>query len=142
MKNNLSAAVVGLLFSLGLGISGMTRPEKIFGFLDVMGSWDPTLLFVMFGAIAIHFAAFRLITKRPHPLFADKWRIPDNRTITKSLAAGSILFGAGWALAGYCPGPAITSLGTLAPRPLLFVLGMGVGMMIFRLLDHKLKFRR
>ena len=106
----------------------MTQPQKVIGFLDVFGSWDPSLAFVMVGAIGVHMIGFKLVTKRPSPLFAEKFQIPTRRDLDKRLIMGSAIFGIGWGLAGYCPGPAITSLVTLSPAVFLFVATMGAGM--------------
>ncbi len=142
MKNNMSAWIVGFVFALGLGLSGMTRPEKVIGFLDVFGKWDVSLIFVMVGSIIVHFISYKLIRKRPSPLFSHKWHVPDKTKITPSLVFGSLLFGVGWGLAGYCPGPVITSLGSFQLRPLLFTISMLVGMYAFKLLDQRLKINR
>ncbi|MEQ1879276.1 MAG: DUF6691 family protein, partial [Bdellovibrionia bacterium] len=88
MKNNLTSWIVGFIFALGLGISGMTQPQKVIGFLDVFGSWDPSLMFVMAGSIAVHFLTFRLIKKRTSPLFSPQWHLPAKSRITPSLALG------------------------------------------------------
>ena len=121
MRQNLFSAFVGFLFSIGLGISGMTNPQKVISFLDIFGSWDPSLLFVMVGAIVVHFTAYRLIKKRKLPIYSSEWHVPRGNKITRGLIIGSILFGAGWGLAGYCPGPALVSLATLSTRPIFFV---------------------
>lgn len=142
MKNNVAALVVGILFALGLGISGMTRPEKVFGFLDIFGTWDASLIFVMAGAVIIHFIAFRFIARRKSPLFSPEWHLPTKNEITWSLIAGSFLFGVGWALAGYCPGPALTSLASFQSRPLIFFVSMIFGMFLFRLIDRRLNIKR
>lgn len=142
MKNNLSAMTVGFIFALGLGISGMTNPQKIIGFLDVFGKWDPSLIFVMLGSIVIHFFFYKIIRKRESPLFSMDWHVPKKSQVTPSLIVGSIIFGIGWGIAGYCPGPALTSLASLHPRAVIFVLGMIVGMFIFKKLDQKLRFNR
>jgi len=118
----------GVIFAVGLGISGMTDPAKVVGFLDVTGRWDPTLLFVMAGAVGLHFLTFRLIRKRESPLFTKEWHIPERKDISLRLVIGSLMFGIGWGLAGYCPGPAIVSLATLDLRPVAFVLAMLAGM--------------
>ena len=133
MKNNLAAFTVALIFALGLGISGMTRPEKVIGFLNVFGKWDLSLAFVMVGAIAVHAVAYRLIRRRNSPLLSSQFYIPTSKELTPSLILGAFIFGVGWALAGYCPGPAITSLSSLELRPIIFVLSMISGMAIFRL---------
>lgn len=142
MKSVLAAGIVGFIFALGLGLSGMTDPAKVLGFLDLFGRWDPSLAFVMAGSIFIHFFTYRWIRRRKSPLFSREWHVPTKTRITPSLAVGAILFGAGWGLAGYCPGPAITSLASLQPRPVIFVVGMGLGMVFFKILDGKFGFKR
>lgn len=142
MKNAVSTWFVGFLFAVGLGISGMTDPRKVIGFLDIFGKWDPSLIFVMLGSIALHFITFKIIRRRRSPLFSTEWHVPEKTKITSSLIFGSIVFGMGWGLAGYCPGPAIVSLASLEIRPLLFVGFMLVGMFLFQILDKKIKFNR
>ena len=142
MKNNVAALVVGILFAIGLGISGMTRPEKVFGFLDVFGNWDASLIFVMAGAVIVHFIANRFIVRRKLPLFSPQWHLPTNKEITFPLIGGAFLFGVGWALAGYCPGPALTSLASFQSRPIMFFGSMILGMFLFRLIDLRLKIKR
>ena len=142
MKNSLLAMVVGFLFALGLGLSGMTEPEKVVGFLDLFGNWDPSLMFVMIGAIAVHFVSYKIIRKRASPLLSADWHVPTKTNISSSLIIGSLLFGTGWGLAGFCPGPALTALSSLNARPLLFVVSMLVGMLIFQQVDKKVKFKR
>ena len=142
MKNNISSGIVGFLFALGLGISGMTQPQKIIGFLDIFGNWDPTLVFVMLGAVFIHSLFFKVILKRPNPLFATTWHVPSNKKINTNLILGSFMFGVGWGLAGYCPGPAIVSLASFQGRPLIFVLSMFAGMLLFKILDKKMQWKR
>lgn len=142
MKKNMAAAVVGFIFSLGLGLAGMTNPQRIQGFLDVFGAWDPTLLFVMIGAVGLHFITYKIIRRRKSPLLTTEWHVPKNTKITASLVTGSALFGAGWGLAGYCPGPAVTSLASLQSAPFLFTGGMILGMALFKAMDLKLKFNR
>ncbi|MBL7544530.1 MAG: YeeE/YedE family protein [Bdellovibrionaceae bacterium] len=142
MRTVFSAGLVGLLFSLGLGLAGMTRPEKVIGFLDVFGEWDPSLAFVMIGAIGVHLGLYRLVRQRTSPVFSSQWFVPNKTKITRSLVFGAILFGMGWGLAGYCPGPAITSLASFQQQPLIFVISMIVGMTIFKIVDRKFKFNR
>ncbi|MBC7742372.1 MAG: YeeE/YedE family protein [Bdellovibrionaceae bacterium] len=142
MKNKIAAFFVGLLFSLGLGISGMTRPLKVFGFLDIFGNWNASLIFVMIGAIAVHLVTYRIILNQKLPLFSDQWHLPTKKEITLPLVIGSFLFGVGWALAGYCPGPALTSLSSFEFRPALFFASMIFGMFGFRLLDRQFNFKR
>lgn len=124
--------VSGALFAAGLGIAGMTNPTKVMAFLDVAGAWDPSLAFVMVGAIAVYAVAFRLAIKRPAPLLAEAFSLPKRSDLDAPLIIGAGLFGAGWGLAGYCPGPAITSLATGAPGVFLFVAAMLAGMLIHR----------
>ena len=128
MKKNLAAMLAGLIFSLGLVFSGMTLPQKIIGFLDVFGKWDPTLCFVMIGAISVHFILYRIIMRRSHPVLSTRWHLPHTKKITPRLVVGAASFGIGWGLAGYCPGPAITSLVSLQKGPFIFVFGMIFGM--------------
>jgi uncharacterized protein len=123
----------GLLFGVGLLVSGMTQPAKVVGFLDVLGSWDPSLGFVMLGAIAVHFAAYRLVPRLRGPLWAGGWSLPTRRDVDGRLLAGAALFGAGWGLGGYCPGPALTSVVAGAHQTLLFTGAMLVGMGVYRL---------
>ena len=124
---------VGLIFSLGLVLSGMVRPEKVIGFLDVVKDWDATLIFVMLGAIPVHFIAYRLIKNRQSPLFDVKFHLPTSRVIDKKLVLGAVLFGTGWGLGGFCPGPALTALVTLRLEVLVFVAMMFVGMGLYKL---------
>ena len=133
MKNNIAALIVGFIFALGLGISGMTRPEKVIGFLNIFGNWDASLAFVMAGAIAVHSLAYRLIRRRNSPLFSKQFYLPTSKELTPSLIVGAFLFGIGWALAGYCPGPALTSVASFQFRPLMFVVSMVLGMILFRI---------
>lgn len=142
MKNALASFIVGLIFALGLGVSGMTQPQKVVGFLDLFGQWDPSLIFVMIGAIAVHFLTYRLIRKRNTPLLDTQWHVPTKRELTPSLMIGSVLFGVGWGLGGFCPGPAVTALASFEGRPLVFVISMLVGMYAFSLVDKKLKLNR
>lgn len=142
MKAGLASLVVGFLFAIGLGVSGMTQPAKVMGFLDLFGNWDPSLIFVMAGAIAVHSVAYRFIRKRSSPLLSLHWHLPTKRELTPALIIGSVLFGIGWGLAGYCPGPALTSLASLKSEPFLFVLSMIGGMLVFKWLDKIYKFQK
>lgn len=129
----LTGALSGLLFGVGLVLSGMTQPSKVMGFLDVAGGWDPSLAFVMLGAIAVYAPAYRFITQRSVPLYAQRFVSLVKSRLDAPLVLGAALFGVGWGLAGYCPGPAIVSLGSGAPRALVFGLGMLLGMGLFEL---------
>jgi uncharacterized membrane protein YedE/YeeE len=125
----LSAFASGLLFGAGLLVGGMTDPHKVIGFLDVGGAWDPSLAFVMLGAVAVHFLAYRWVRGSAAPLFADEYAIPKLRQIDTKLVGGSAVFGVGWGLAGYCPGPGIVSLGAGSRGALVFVATMLIGML-------------
>lgn len=142
MKNSIVALLVGFIFAIGLGVAGMTQPAKVVGFLDVFGSWDPSLMFVMVGAIAVHFLTYKLIRKRTKPVFDIKWHVPTSQEITPALMVGAFLFGIGWGLGGLCPGPAITALASFEVRPFLFILSMVAGMYLYRLVDKKLKIKK
>ena len=128
--------VVGLLFGLGLMLSGMTDPGKVIGFLDLFGSWDPSLALVMGGAIMVGFFAFTVAKKRTSTFLGGAMRLPTNMDMDKKLVIGSLLFGAGWGLAGFCPGPALVSMADGQPKALVFVLAMLVGMVGFELMDR------
>ena len=140
MKNSIlhraSEFLVGLLFGLGLILSGMTDPGKVLGFLDLFGLWDPSLALVMGGAIAVGFFAFALAKKRTSNFLGGMLRLPSNSQIDKPLIVGSVLFGAGWGLAGFCPGPALVSMASGQPKALVFVIAMVIGMVGFELLDR------
>jgi uncharacterized protein len=129
----LAALASGLVFGFGLAISGMTQPTKVLGFLDVLGiasgTWDPTLAFVMIGALAVAAPGFALARRRPRPLFAPASAWPSRTDIDRPLLAGALLFGIGWGLVGLCPGPAIANLATLSPRVVAFVLAIAAGML-------------
>jgi len=142
MKNSLSALVVGFIFAIGLGLSGMTQPQKVIGFLDLFGSWDPSLIFVMVGAIIVHFVTYKIIRKRASPLLSSHWHVPTKKEITPALVAGSFIFGVGWALGGFCPGPAVTSLASFQSTPVIFVISMIFGMVIFKIIDQKIKLQK
>ncbi|MGE0872130.1 MAG: DUF6691 family protein [Kofleriaceae bacterium] len=127
------AALGGVVFAIGLLVSDMTSPARIIGFLDVLGRWDPTLAFVMAGAIAVHAPFIRLAHRRPHPLFAQRFHWPEPARVDVALVAGSILFGIGWGLSGYCPGPALVALGAGATGTLVFVGCVIAGIAITRI---------
>ena len=130
----LSIFIAGLLFGLGLTISGMSNPAKVIGFLDIAGAWDPTLILVMGGGVAVTIPAFHLILKRSQPLFAEKFYLPTLKHVDPKLLLGAVLFGLGWGIAGFCPGPALAAMVTLNPTVLLFVAAMAGGMILHRLL--------
>lgn len=128
MRNILLALGVGVVFGVGLLLSGMTQPAKVINFLDVLGDWDPSLGFVMGGAIAVHFLAYRLVPRLPKPVWGARWGLPTRRDIDGRLLVGAVLFGAGWGLGGYCPGPALTSVVAGASSTMLFTGSMLAGM--------------
>ncbi|MES2756944.1 MAG: DUF6691 family protein [Pseudomonadota bacterium] len=130
------ALAVGLIFGIGLIVSGMTDPSKVIGFLDLAGLWDPSLGFVMGGAILVGLVAFRFAAGRDQSLLGDIMRLPTATQVDRRLVLGGLAFGAGWGLAGYCPGPALASLASGGSKPLIFAAAMIVGMVIFELLER------
>lgn len=130
------AFAAGLLFGLGLIIAGMTNPAKILGFLDVAGNWDPSLAFVMAGAIAVGVVAFALARRRTVSALGLPMRLPSAEAIDARLVGGSVLFGVGWGLAGFCPGPAIVALGAGYAKAAVFVVAMLLGMGAFELIER------
>lgn len=124
----LISALSGALFGLGLLVSGMTDPAKVQGFLDLAGAWDPTLIFVLGGAVAPMILAWRIAARRPRALTGAAFPPLPKQRLDARLIGGSVLFGAGWALAGFCPGPALASLGWSGPAGLVFTLAMAAGM--------------
>lgn len=128
----LASFAAGAIFGLGLVISGMANPAKVIGFLDIAGNWDPTLAFVMGGAILVAFPAYRWAASREKPLLTEKWSLPDRNDIDMRLLAGAALFGVGWGLAGFCPGPALAAIGIAPVDALTFVIAMIAGALAFR----------
>jgi uncharacterized protein len=122
--------LAGVIFGVGLTLSDMVNPARVLNFLDVAGSWDPTLIFVMAGGLAVTTLGYRLIFRRSSPVFGDKFNLPSQRQIDLPLVGGAALFGVGWGFAGICPGPAFADLATLEPKVLLFVAAMLVGMIV------------
>jgi uncharacterized membrane protein YedE/YeeE len=131
-----SAFATGLVFGIGLILSGMTDPGKVIGFLDLAGRWDPSLAFVMGGAILVGFFAFRVAHRRTRSFLGGALHLPRSRDIDKRLVIGSAIFGAGWGLAGFCPGPALVSLGSGQDKAAVFVAAMLVGMLIYEAADR------
>jgi uncharacterized membrane protein YedE/YeeE len=121
------ALSAGLLFGLGLSLGGMTQPAVVLGFLDIFGAWDPRLVFVMAGAVLTTAIGYRLVLRRPRPLLAEQFQLPTSRHVDARLIGGAALFGIGWGIAGYCPGPALASLGAGAPALLVLVACMIAG---------------
>ena len=134
----IASLLAGLVFGLGLLVSGMATPAKVLGFLDIAGAWDPSLAFVMVGAIAVGLVAFQVARRRPLSfLGADMRLFNEQRRIDRRLILGSMLFGIGWGIAGLCPAPALVALGTGSPRALVFVVAMLAGMAIFEIIERR-----
>ena len=134
-----SQYLIGVLFGIGLIISGMSNPKKILNFLDLAGNWDPSLIFVMGGAILVGLAGFYLVSKRSEAFFGGALHIPTRRDISKPLIIGSLIFGAGWGIAGFCPGPAIVAFGAGHLKAFVFILAMLAGMALCNrfFMNHK-----
>ncbi len=132
MKHLLPGLVLGLLFGARLALSDMINPARVLAFLDVAGAWDPTLAFVMAGALVPSAIGYRLSRRMKRPLLEREFRIPKNRTVEPQLLAGAAIFGIGWGLVGFCPGPAVAALGFGLWEPWLFVLAMLAGMLVHR----------
>lgn len=137
MQHRISEFFVGLLFGLGLIISGMTDPGKVIGFLDISGAWDPSLALVMAGAIAVGFFAFAIAKKRTVNFLGGALHLPKSNQIDKPLIVGAVLFGAGWGLAGFCPGPALVSMASGQVKGALFMVFMVAGMQLFEVLGRR-----
>ena len=133
----LNALLAGLIFSAGLIVSGMANPAKVLGFLDIAGNWDPSLMFVMDGAIAVGSIGFAFARRLKRSLLDAPMSLPGATRIDRRLLAGSAVFGAGWGLAGFCPGPALVSAGSGEFKAMLFVIAMLVGMKIFALIEQR-----
>ena len=133
MVRPLVAFATGMLFALGLGLGGMTQPRRVLAFLDVAGAWDPSLAFVMAGAVGVFALAWRVAQRVRRPVFAAAFDVPARRTIDARLVAGALVFGIGWGVAGMCPGPALTSLASGEAAALVFVAAMLAGMAVHRL---------
>lgn len=133
--NFLSSFLLGVLFSIGLSISGMVNPNKVIGFLDLWGTWDPDLIFVMGGAAGLNFVTFRFVLKRKNPLLGGRFHMPTANDIDSKLLVGSALFGIGWGLGGICPGPGIANLFSLKAEPIVFIIFMLLGMLSFKWFD-------
>jgi len=137
MQHRIAEFFVGLLFGLGLIVAGMTDPAKVLGFLDLAGMWDPSLVFVMGGGILVGLGAFAMAKKRSTNFLGGAMLLPTSTDIDKRLIGGGLLFGAGWGLAGFCPGPAIVSLGAGQPKAAVFVAAMLAGMAVFEIVERR-----
>jgi uncharacterized membrane protein YedE/YeeE len=138
----ITALVTGLIFGLGLILSGMTDASKVIGFLDLAGRWDPSLAFVMGGAILVGVAPFRFARGREKSLLGDVMRLPTARQIDRRLVLGGLAFGTGWGLAGYCPGPALASVAQGGTQPLIFVAAMLAEMAVYEIQDRLAMMRK
>lgn len=138
-KRSFVALITGVVFGLGLSVAGMTDPDKVLGFLDVAGQWDPSLLLVLGGAVVFCFFGFRLILRRQRPVFDVCFALPKRTDLDSHLIVGSVLFGVGWGLAGYCPGPIIASVGFGNAEAAWFLPAMFAGMFVRRYLDKSAK---
>lgn len=134
MPQILAALLAGALFGLGLSVSQMINPEKVLSFLDFFGAWDPSLALVMLGAVSVSTIVFRLALKQPRPLLAGTFQVPSRSDIDSRLIVGGVIFGLGWGLVGWCPGPAIASLALAHVESFIFVAAMIAGMLLYRLL--------
>ena len=136
MMKLIYAWATGLVFGIGIAISGMMNPAKVLNFFDIAGTWDLSLAFVMGGAVAVTFIGYRLVWRRATPLFEDRFQVPNSNVIDARLVGGSALFGIGWGLAGFCPGPALMNLATGHAEVWLFVAAMLAGMGLHALLER------
>lgn len=134
-----TSLLAGLVFGLGLILSGMANPAKVLGFLDISGSWDPSLGLVMAGAIAVGAVGFALARKRAVSFLGLDIQVPKARQVDRRLVGGSLLFGIGWGVAGFCPGPALVALGMGESKAAVFVIAMLVGMVMFELFERRKK---
>lgn len=137
MKYSIAAFVSGLIFGLGLILSGMANPEKVLGFLDLAGLWDPSLAFVMGGAILVGLFAFTFARKRTLSFLGFDMKLPANTRVDQRLVVGSLLFGVGWGIAGFCPGPGLVALGAGEVKAAVFVAAMLAGMTMYEVIERK-----
>lgn len=135
MNRSIIAFIVGLIFALGLGLGGMTQPQKIVAFLDVT-AWDPSLLFVMAGAVGVHGLLYPLVRRRKSPLLDNQFHVPESKHISRHLIVGSVIFGIGWGIGGYCPGPAVVSMASGQIAAFVFVAMMLVGMSAYHISER------
>lgn len=134
--HGLSAFIIGVLFGIGLIVSGMTDPSKVIGFLDLAGAWDPSLAFVMGGAVIVGLVAFRVARGRTAAFLGGVMQVPADRRIDRRLILGSLAFGTGWGLAGFCPGPALVALGAGYDKAVVFAIAMLAGMALFEIAER------
>jgi uncharacterized membrane protein YedE/YeeE len=132
---NILTFLIGILFGTGISMSGMANPAKVINFFDIAGAWDPSLGFVMGGAVVVAFIGYRLVLRRPTPVFELSFDIPQNRRLDARLLTGAGIFGLGWGIAGFCPGGALPALGTLNAEVITFVAALIAGMLVTRVLS-------
>ncbi|MEQ1484928.1 YeeE/YedE family protein [Methyloglobulus sp.] len=137
MKLILASLISGILFGVGLSLSQMINPDKVLNFLDIAGAWDPSLIFVMLGALEVTFISFKVILKRPSPVFDHKFYLATKKEIDKPLIIGATIFGIGWGLTGYCPGPAVAGLGFGNPEAVIMVITIYLGFVVHRYLFER-----
>ena len=137
-----TALVIGLIFGTGIAVSGMINPAKVLNFFDLFGTWDPSLAFVMAGALAVAIPGYRLVLARPAPAFEDRFQLPDTRVIDRRLILGSATFGIGWGIAGFCPGGALPAIGTGDPAVFLFLAALIGGLLGARALQARAPARK
>lgn len=135
MKQIFVALISGILFGIGLTLSQMTNPDKVLNFLDIAGNWDPSLIFVMLGALVVTFTGFRFILKRPNPVFDHKFYLATKQEIDKPLVIGAAIFGIGWGIAGYCPGPVLAGLGNGNFEAVIMIVAIYLGFITHRYLS-------
>lgn len=133
----LLAYILGIVFAIGLGVSGMTMPSKVLAFLSINEHWDPSLIFVMIGGIAVYSLGFYFIKKKSKPIFEENFSLPLPSSVDRRLILGAAIFGIGWGLGGYCPGPALTSLSNGGTNVFVFVIAMISGMLLHNLLEMR-----
>ncbi|WP_138435552.1 YeeE/YedE family protein [Marinobacter shengliensis] len=136
MKYHIASLFAGLIFGLGLIVSGMANPEKVLGFLDIAGAWDPSLAFVMGGAVIVGLVAFTIARRRTLSFLGFNIKLPTNTQIDKRLIVGSMMFGVGWGIAGFCPGPALVAFGAGEIKAVVFVASMVTGMILFEIAER------
>jgi len=132
----ISAYLIGLVFGIGIAISGMADPAKVLNFFDIAGTWDPSLIFVMGGGLIVTFIGYRFVLKQPSPLLAGSFVLPKSKRLDRRLLGGSALFGIGWGIAGFCPGGVLPVVGTGRPDVLIFVAALIAGMLTARLFNR------
>ena len=138
MKTHVIALISGILFGAGLSLAHMIDPNKVLDFLDITGNWDPSLLFVMIGALSISFVTFRLILRRPSPIWAKTFELPKKRSIDLALITGAAIFGVGWGMSGYCPGPSVTGLSLFSFESVIMVITIYLGFIVcHQIIDRK-----